>query len=64
MPGLVGGWLAAHSEYGKLPLDTVFAPACEIAEEGFAVTPKLAAALESERAAGSPFHADIPLFEC
>jgi gamma-glutamyltranspeptidase len=54
VPGLVAAWLEAHREYGRLPLETVFAPARELAEEGFAVSPKLAQALANEAAAASP----------
>src|SRR3569833_3071937 len=54
VPGIVGAWLLAHAEYGQRPLSEVFAPAVEIAEEGFAVSAKVAAALETEAAAGSP----------
>jgi len=35
VPGAVDGWLALHGRWGRLPLGTVFAPAIELAEEGF-----------------------------
>ena len=35
VPGAVDGWLALHSRWGRLPLAAVFAPAIELAEEGF-----------------------------
>jgi len=35
VPGAVDGWLALLSQYGRLPIATVFAPAIELAEEGF-----------------------------
>jgi gamma-glutamyltranspeptidase / glutathione hydrolase len=35
VPGAVDGWLALHERFGRLPLATVFAPAIELAEEGF-----------------------------
>jgi gamma-glutamyltranspeptidase / glutathione hydrolase len=54
VPGIVGAWLLAHSEFGELPLADVFVPACEIADQGFAVTPKLAAALANEADSDSP----------
>jgi gamma-glutamyltranspeptidase/glutathione hydrolase len=54
VPGIVGAWLLAHEEHGSLPLEQVFAPAREIALEGFPVTPKLAASLAGEAAGGSP----------
>jgi gamma-glutamyltranspeptidase/glutathione hydrolase len=60
VPGLVGAWTAAHEAYGTLPLETVFAPAREIAEEGFPISPKLAAALAGECASGSPLLTHAP----
>ena len=35
VPGAVDGWLALLERYGRLPHDAVFAPAIELAEEGF-----------------------------
>jgi gamma-glutamyltranspeptidase/glutathione hydrolase len=35
LPGAVDGWLALLERYGRLPAETVFAPAIELAEEGF-----------------------------
>jgi gamma-glutamyltranspeptidase/glutathione hydrolase len=35
VPGAVDGWLALHGRWGRLPLGAVFAPAIELAEEGF-----------------------------
>ena len=35
VPGAVDGWLALHARWGRLPLDALFAPAVELAEEGF-----------------------------
>lgn len=54
VPGIVSAWLEAHSAHGSLPLETVFAPAREIAEEGFPLSPKVAASLEGEARSGSP----------
>ena len=45
VPGCVDGWLALHAAHGRLPLARVLAPAIGYAEQGFAVTPLLAAAL-------------------
>lgn len=39
VPGAVSGWIELHKRYGKLPLETVAAPAIHYAEHGFAVTP-------------------------
>jgi gamma-glutamyltranspeptidase / glutathione hydrolase len=54
VPGLVSLWLEAHASAGRRPLLQVFGPACELAEGGFPVSAKLAAALANEAAAGSP----------
>jgi gamma-glutamyltranspeptidase / glutathione hydrolase len=35
VPGAVDGWLALQARWGRLPLAAVFAPAIELAEEGF-----------------------------
>jgi gamma-glutamyltranspeptidase/glutathione hydrolase len=44
VPGAVDGWLALHARFGRLSLDTVLAPAIELAEEGFAASILLALA--------------------
>ncbi len=38
VPGLLDGWLSAHSRYGSLSLSTVFDPALDLADNGFPVT--------------------------
>jgi gamma-glutamyltranspeptidase/glutathione hydrolase len=35
VPGTVDGWLALQTRWGRLPAEAVFAPALELAEEGF-----------------------------
>jgi gamma-glutamyltranspeptidase/glutathione hydrolase len=40
IPGSAAGWLAALERYGTLSAAAVFAPAIELAEEGFAMTKK------------------------
>lgn len=45
IPGTVAGLAAAQERYGKLKLATVLAPAAAIAEQGFVVSPTLAAAV-------------------
>ena len=40
IPGACGGWLAALDRYGTMDAATVFAPAIEYAEQGFAFTVK------------------------
>lgn len=41
-PGAVSGWVAAIERFGKLPVDTVLAPAIEYAASGFMVSPEVA----------------------
>ncbi len=48
VPGLVDGWLQAHARYGRLGLDTAFAPAITLAAEGFPVSYKLAEYMAAE----------------
>lgn len=45
VPGCVDGWLALHGRHGRLPLETVFGPAIDAAENGFPLSPLLASAL-------------------
>ncbi len=37
-PGNLGGWLAAHERFGRLPRHALFAPAIRMAEEGTPLT--------------------------
>jgi len=37
-PGNLGGWLAAHERFGRLPRATVFGPAIDLAEHGAPMT--------------------------
>ncbi len=39
VPGVVAGWSALHSRYGRLSFADVLAPAIDVAERGYAVTP-------------------------
>jgi len=48
-PGVLRMLELAHKEYGKLAWPKLFAPAIKLAEEGFAVSPRLNALLSSER---------------
>ncbi|MFN2523803.1 MAG: gamma-glutamyltransferase family protein [Mycobacteriales bacterium] len=45
VPGCVDGWLALHEAYGRLPLVRVLSAAVAYAQDGFPVSPLLAAAL-------------------
>jgi gamma-glutamyltranspeptidase/glutathione hydrolase len=42
VPGSVSGWAALLDRYGRLGLERVLAPAIDLAEHGFAVTPVVA----------------------
>jgi gamma-glutamyltranspeptidase/glutathione hydrolase len=44
VPGAVSGWAALLERFGSLGLDRCLAPAIDAAEQGFAVTPVIAAA--------------------
>jgi len=48
-PGVLRMLEMAHKEYGKLAWPKLFAPAIKLAEEGFAVSPRLNALLSNER---------------
>lgn len=42
VPGCVDGWFELHGRFGRLPMDTVLAPAVRYAREGFPVTELIA----------------------
>ena len=48
VPGLVHSWLDAHQKYGSLPLSQVFAPALDLADNGFPVSHFLAQAIAAD----------------
>jgi gamma-glutamyltranspeptidase / glutathione hydrolase len=48
-PGVVRMLGLAHKQYGKLPWASLFAPAIKLAEDGFAVSPRLAGLLKTEQ---------------
>ncbi|WP_298445654.1 gamma-glutamyltransferase [uncultured Ferrimonas sp.] len=48
VPGVVAGMYAAHQRYGKLPWSTLFDDAIALAQQGFIVSPRLAALLDRE----------------
>jgi len=39
IPGVIAGWAALHEKFGKLPFADLMAPAIELAERGYGVTP-------------------------
>src|SRR5690554_10791 len=49
VPGTARMLELAHAEHGRLPWAELFGPAIRLAEEGFAVSPRLATSLESEQ---------------
>ena len=42
VPGCVDGWLELHKRFGKLPMNTILAPAIEYAKNGFPVSELIA----------------------
>ena len=48
VPGVLRMLQLAHQQYGKLPWAQLFEPAIAVAENGFAVSPRLAAAIAAE----------------
>jgi len=50
VPGEVHGLWTAHQLYGRLPWADLFAPAIALNEEGFAISPRLAQAMQSAEA--------------
>ena len=49
VPGTVRLLEIAHRKHGRLPWSTVFAPAIELAEKGFAVSPRLYTMVAGEK---------------
>ena len=49
VPGLVDGWLTLHARWGRLPLETVLAPAIDLAADGFQLDPSLVTAVSQQR---------------
>ncbi|MDB5841642.1 MAG: ggt [Herminiimonas sp.] len=48
-PGVLRMLALAHSQYGKLPWASLFTPAIKLAEQGFVVSPRLAALIGNDR---------------
>jgi len=51
VPGVLRALEMAHRQHGKLPWKALFQPAIRLAEQGFAISPRLAAMLREEGAA-------------
>jgi gamma-glutamyltranspeptidase / glutathione hydrolase len=49
VPALVDGWLSAHEKYGALSLAAVFAPAIDLATNGFPTSHVLAKAIAADQ---------------
>jgi gamma-glutamyltranspeptidase/glutathione hydrolase len=47
VPGMVALWDLVSSRYGSLPLNEVLRPAVRLAREGFPISPRLAASIDS-----------------
>ena len=60
VPGAVSAWVALSSRFGALPFETLFGPAIDYAENGFAVSPIIARLwqLGGEALAGQPGFAE------
>ncbi|MFA7666958.1 MAG: gamma-glutamyltransferase family protein [Burkholderiaceae bacterium] len=58
VPGVIAGWVALHEKFGKLPFADLMAPAIELAERGFGVTP----VVRRKWAAQAPVLKDQPGF--
>ncbi|MFN3686689.1 gamma-glutamyltransferase family protein [Salinarimonas sp.] len=42
LPGAVAAWVALHQAHGRLPLAELMEPAARVAEEGYAIAPRVA----------------------
>ena len=58
VPGAVAGWVAMSERFGKLPFADLMAPACQIAERGYAVP----VVVQQKWAAAVPLLRDQPGF--
>jgi gamma-glutamyltranspeptidase/glutathione hydrolase len=59
VPGMVRGTAYAVRRYGRLDLDDVLKPAIELADQGFAATPRYAAVSCNSRSQNSPASAAV-----
>jgi gamma-glutamyltranspeptidase/glutathione hydrolase len=63
VPGTVRLLEEAHKRWGKLPWAEVFAPAIKLAEEGFAISPRLNGLLAQEQSLGKDARAAAYFYE-
>ena len=56
VPGAVSAWGALHAKFGRLPLGDILAPAIELAEKGYAVSPTV----QRKWASQAPLLSDQP----
>jgi len=62
VPGTIAAMCQLHREFGRLPLEDVIAPAIELAESGFPVSPDLARAIRSQARRLKRFEASRALY--
>lgn len=62
VPGEIRGFAEAHARFGKLPWAALFAPAIELAREGFVVSPHLAKRIAAVREGIAADAALAPVF--
>ena len=62
IPGTVAGLFKVYDKFGSLPLETLFAPAIELAEKGFFLTKRQAASLNSSKNLINSLNDSISLF--
>lgn len=62
VPGACGGWLEALDRYGTMDAATVFGPAIEYAEQGFAITVKNSEFIDAVAADIAPYPATVEAY--
>lgn len=62
VPGTVAGLAIAHGRHGRLPWPRLIAPAIQLAEQGFRVTPDLALSLQEARERMARWPASMAIF--
>ncbi len=58
VPGAAASWAEIHERFGKLPFGELFEPAVSYAEDGYAVTPCVAAMLAESWKSFAPYRQD------